>query len=515
MASLGELFIELGVIGDVKPLEKALNTIKESTKVLDKQIKAEQRLLKYRQDLASVTSEGEKKLIKSTFANEVRKQKLLDEADTVKKNIEIKKELAKNIAGVVKGIAGFVTAVTGAAIAVNKLTNDLVSSNQALLDLTRTTDIAQSTFQKWGGIGKLLGVENAEQQLEGLNQKLFELMLTGEGARGFQLAGINPVGQDAEGVLEQLRTRIQGMNDTTAAYLLQQMGLDPKMLHILRLTRKEFEDLNSAIKQYRLTPEQTKEIQSMNIQLQIASIRLKYLKDRAILALMPVWTQFMASLARVAEGLGNVTKWLVKGEGLGSKFARGILAAASAIGVLRIALWAITAHPIVAAITAIVGALYLLIDDIVGYFQGKNSGVGYIINYFDDLAEAFKKMDFNSFFSGLLTGLKALSTITLPWAGQIIAVANSLEKLNAIKNNTDSVATGGAAHIGYSGTLPNLMPNFITPAMQHNLSYNTSNTSNTDNRQITQQIQIQTSQPAFDIQNQLTLARYAMNSGWV
>ena len=258
MPSIGELFIELGVVGDPEQVEKFNKKIKETAKSMDLTVKS-----------AVKTNNG--------------------------------------LADLAKGFAAAVTAIVGAGIALNKFTNDLVKNNQAMLDLTRTTDIAQGTFQKWNNIGKMLGVENAAQQLEGLNQRMFE-MLTGEGARGFQLAGINPVGQDANGVLEQLRSRVSGMDDTTAAYLLQQMGLDPKMLHLLRLNRQEFEELGATVRKYQLTPEQTKQIQAMNVQLQIAAIKLQYLKDRAILAIMPYWVKFMQSLAGVVEMLARAGK---------------------------------------------------------------------------------------------------------------------------------------------------------------------------------------------------------------
>lgn len=89
-----------------------------------------------------------------------------------------------------------------------------------------------------------------------------------------------------------------------------------------------------------------------------------------------------------------------------------------------------------------------------------------------------------------------------------------LEKLKEIQEQSGT-ATGGAAPIlGYTGNLPNLDNMFISPAMQRNIS-NSNTTTNTDNRQINQNISIQSSQPVYDIQNQLTYARNAMAAGWV
>ena len=542
MPSLGELFVELGVVGDVKPLEKAIGTMKEAVKQIDNEIKANQRLLKYLQDIKNARNKNEKKLIKENFASEIKKQKMLAEVDTNQKAIDGKKALAKNIAGVVKGVGVFVGAITGAAAVLNKFTNDLVQTNQAMLDLTRNTDIAQGTFQKWGNIGKMLGVENAEQQLESLNQRLFEMSLTGQGAEGFMLGGINPVGQDAEGVLEQLRQRVSGMSDTAATYLLQKMGLDPRMLHLLRMSRQEFESLGETIRKYQLSPEDTRSIQAMNIQLQIAGIKLRYLKDKAILALMPAWTAFMESLARVAEGLETAVKWVTdlisKSPQLQSAL-KGVAAALAVILAITQPLWAALA------------ALYLIIDDVMAYFNGGGSMIGVFIKYLDDLKKDLAAGDMSGVLDKLIGPVRELSRFTFPWVTQLLSLNDVINQIqagfepggiydSAAKFGTaigkdlrkkwgldgtptggaapigdaEGAVTGGAASLGYVGTLPNLENMFITPAAAQNIA-NSSTVNHYDQRQINQTNQIQTNQPAFDIGQQLAQARYAAVYGWV
>lgn len=503
MASIGDLFIELGVVGDVKPLEKALDTLKESVKVIDKQIQGNQRLLKYRQDLAAATSENEKKLIKKTFADEVRKEKLLDETDATQKNIDAKKALAAQLGKVAKGFMAFAASAGVAYAAVNKLTNDLVKANQAMLNLTRTTDISLKKFQKWGSLGKMLGVENADRQLADLNKRLFEMRLTGQGARDFQLAGVNPWGQDAEGVLEQMRSRVQGMDDTSASYLLEQMGLDPQMLHLLRMTRSEFQQLADTMSRYQLTAGMRAEIQAMNVQLEIARQKMQYFKDRAILALMPAFTKFTASLARVTEGLAEFTKWVSKGETLGAKITKVILGIAAAIGVVTAAIWALTAHPIIAAITAIVGVLYLLIDDIAAYFNGGGSMLGVLLNFFDDFNKDLENKNFGGVFDKLAASLKALSFINAsPALLAISAAAQSAgfltEQINKWKN-----ARADEAKIASNPY------NFVTPTMQKNTEDNRVSYMY-DQRQVNMTNTIQTSQPVMSLQNELEFARFAM-----
>lgn len=413
-ASLGELFVELGVFADTKELHDFENKLKKVNKTMQ---------------------------------------------ETGKKNNKLTQDVGKFI----KTIAGVAAAVGGAVYALNRLTDSLIQSNQEFLNLTRTSDISLGIFQKWNNVGRMLGVRNAAQQLEGLNQRLFELMLTGEGARGFQLAGINPIGQSAEGVLEQLRGRVSGMSDTSASYLLKQLGLDPTMLHLLRMSKDEFEALGNTIKKYQLTPEQVKRVQEMNVQLQIAQIKLQYLKDRAIMAIMPSMVKFSESLARVTEFL-TTTK------------TGTILLAAALTGTLIPAVMKLfallSAHPIVAAITAIIGVLYLLIDDIMAYFNGGGSLIGVLFKFFDDLADKIKNLHierelvapFRDFFRMLGTSYK----------------------------NRDSFAP----------------INFVTP--QNRLGTG-SVTNNTDNRQVNQNVTISTTQPALDIQNELYHANYALS----
>lgn len=527
MASLGELFVELGVVGDVKPLEKALGTMKEAVKQIDKEIAANKRLLRYKNDLAKATSESEKKIIKENFVKEIQKEKTLDEINSTQKVINGKQELAGKISSLVTGIGVFVGALAGAAFALNRLTNELVQSNQAMLNLTRTTDIAQSTFQKWGGIGKLLRVEDADQQLAGLNERLFDLMLTGQGARGFQLAGVNPIGQDANGVLEQLRARISGMNDTAASYLLQQMGLDPKMLHLLRMSRAEFEALGQTIQKYQLTPEQSHQIQQMNMQLQIAGLKLKYLKDRAILAIMPYWVKFVEMIAKGAEALSNIITWIAKSNNGWATTIRVILkvlAGATALvavlvtvpkiikGItlavqgLRMALTLLSAHPIIAAITAVVGALMLLADDISHYMNGGGSVIGVIAKGLEDLdIKGFIDFPVPKWLEYLI------QVIDFFRGGGRIEIANYNEKkLKQVLNDpyvTKVKQKDGSYNFAEipPEALPDLSSNTINSVRNTNKS-SMVNSNNTNTNKISQNIEIYTNQPASDIDRQL---RYA------
>ena len=346
--SLGELFVELGVIGDSKEIKAFGNAVKKAAKTIE---------------------DYEKKINKSQEAGN---------------------KLNNGLGAIVKGLVGITAAIGTAYYALDRLTDSLVKQNLEWLNLTRQSDIALSTFQKWGTIGKIVGVNNAAQQLENLNQKIFNLRLTGEGAKGFQMAGIMPT--NAEDVLEQLRTRIQGMSNTSATYLLQQMGLDPKMITLLRMGREEWEEYLRIQEKFTLTKEQRENIDKMNRQLEVARVKMQYFRDTITLSLMPAFVKLTQALAYIIGKFAKFIEWIEKGESPASQLTKALLGIAAAIGVIKAALWALNAHPIIATITLITGAIMalwkaieLVADDINHYINGGGSVIGVIAKGLEDL----------------------------------------------------------------------------------------------------------------------------------
>lgn len=569
MAGLGELFIELGVFADTKELQKMQKELNKTVEKMNEAVEAAKEEIIYNEEIEKTTKkiveatkdyneaiDEETKKIAENALNaakaqkerlvHLRQQKILaknakDAARANQEQIDKNKELANEVARVVKGIGVFIGAITGAAIALNRLTNDLVQSNQAMLNLTRTSDISLSTFQKWGSIGKMLGVNNAAQQIEGLNQRLFELRLTGQGARGFQLAGINPTG-DADDVMEQLRARVSGMSDTSASYLLREMGLDPQMLHLLRLGREEFEELGKTVKKYQLTEKQRAEIQRMNIQLEIARQKLQYLKDRAVLAIMPYFVELAKSFARVTEmllrwgkAIKNANVWW-RGLITGLVYGLGRLEKVRLFfkDFSKVLSEGITKIPIFGRVFAGLGkifskvlfpltALYLLLDDLAVYFEGGDSLIGRVLNWGQEkgseIGDAFKKM----FGGDFLGGMGDLANTTLDGLNDVLKVIiNLLEKIlniltlgfsDKIKNSgiikfllpsVDEVFEQVTGKLAPNDRLSMIEHRQIVPSTtEQNIRNSNSVSNNTNNQQITQNIQIATNQPAYDIEREL------------
>lgn len=472
MASLGQLFVELGVFGDVEDLKKAEKRIEDFIKTNDKAKKSQD-------------------------------------------------DFSKNIKKGIKALRGTVLAITGAVYALNRLTNSLMQSNNAMLDLTRQSDISLNTFQKWDGVGKMFGINNAAQQLENLNERLFELRLTGEGARGFQLAGIMPT--NAEDVMEQLRNRIRGLDNTSASYILKQMGLDPKMITLLRLSREEYSALASEISKYQLTEEQRESLMKMNVQLQLANQKMQYFKDSILVAIMPKIVRFTKFIASAAEGLGRCVKWLIKADTPLAKLTRGTLALLSAILLVKGALMAITAHPIIAALTGIIGAIMLIADDVNHYFNGGGSVIGVIMKAMHD----FEKTGIFSdnipvWIQMLATAAHELYEVYTKYIGNKKLKEDSIDKTRQVISNNENLSRQDAQNLIKGMSAPTSLPEIITDkfisGLVKNLSpinwlrgaNNKNNISNNNSRTtITQTNYIETETPVDDIYNQLLFTNAA------
>lgn len=404
--NLGELFVQIGAIGNSKEVKAFGEAVKKAGKAID---------------------DYDKKLKKG--------QKTGDKATA-------------SIKGTVGAILGIASAVAGAYYALDRLTNSLAKQNLQWLNLTRQSDIALSTFQKWGTIGKIVGVDNAAQQLENLNQKIFNLRLTGEGAKGFQMAGIMPT--NAEDVLEQLRGRIAGMSNTSATYLLQQMGLDPKMITLLRMGREEWEQYLDVQRRYTLNESQRQEIDRLNRQLEVARIKMGYLKERIVLALMPAFTRFTKFVISAVEGISKLIEWVIKSDHPLATLVRNLLKVQGALAAIGAVLWAITAHPIIAAITAIIGAIMLLADDINHYLTGGDSLIGTIINGLQDLdIKGFIDFPVPKWLEYMIYMINFFRThrMAIPFMGNpLVALTASTDSLiKTLKNtNFDSIMSGSA-----------------------------------------------------------------------
>jgi hypothetical protein len=232
------------------------------------------------------------------------------------------------------------------------------------------TGLSSQALQRWQIAGQQVNVtaEAIASSVLGLQRNLAAIRLGGGNIAPFQILGIG-ANQDAFAVLEQLRERLRNVNPATATNIVSQMGIDPSMLNILRLSNAEFATFMATARGQ--TGSQTTSM--LNLKLALTTLQLT-LKDLGLMMLDFFGPQFQLFADFV---------YLI------NQAVRGVRALAGEFGGLaHIFKYMMLLNPF--------GLLFLAIDDLITYFRGGNSLTGLAV-------EGFKKM-----FAAIEEGVKTL-----------------------------------------------------------------------------------------------------------
>lgn len=281
------------------------------------------------------------------------------------------------------------TAVVAATVALDRMANSLARNNQEFINFNRQTGLSLDKMQSIATAGMLVDYNfdpsTAMSSLQALESNLAQIRLGEGNIAPFQILGISPVGKDATQIIDDLREAIKGIDDMTAVNLIQQMGLSPQFISILRMSKEEMNGLN---KELMLTPEERTALQQYSMELRKIHMEFALLKDRALIAIMPALNKFLDGLAAISEmflnigkGLQNVWNWL-------GKFKIGVAALALAILTYF--------NPVIGVLTAV----YLILEDIAVWATGGKSFLG---TTFDIMGDKLKSV--GDFFNNMGSGL--------------------------------------------------------------------------------------------------------------
>lgn len=209
----------------------------------------------------------------------------------------------KALGGVAGGATLAIGAIVGLGVAyaktmqqIERATDAMARANQQYINFARQTGLGISGMNKYASAGMGLDYNfdpsTAMQGMQNLQSNLANLRLTGEGAKPYQMLGINPMGKNAEQVIEDLRGAIQRLDDATATNFLQQMGLSPEMLPVLRMSRQEFEKMSAEWSKFTLNTDQRRQLYEYSMELKKINMQIKYLQDLMTLKIMPIMLKF-------------------------------------------------------------------------------------------------------------------------------------------------------------------------------------------------------------------------------
>ncbi len=275
-------------------------------------------------------------------------------ADTVKV-----KDFAQTVANLPVDIAAGIVALAGIDYELLKVTQDAMNAAVSFDLFTNQTGLSWKELQTWQIVAQQANVsaESVTSSVTAIARGLADIRLGRGNIAPYQILGIG-TSQNAFQVLAQLRERIKGLEPALATNLIAQMGINPEMINVLRLSNDEFAKLSKTVAG--MSGEQEGSFLRAKEHLVQFGLAAKYLGfdvvDHLLFGLNLLWHTMMK--------------------------IQGIMPALIVlVGGLAIAF---------APVTAAVVALLLVLDDLAVYFQGGNSVTGAAIAGIKKLGEAIK-----------------------------------------------------------------------------------------------------------------------------
>lgn len=386
---LADFFIQLGVKGDTKELDKTIKQLEEAEK-------QSSRLIKYRKDLAKATTEQEKALIKKNFADKIG-------LENAKKQKGALVEQKNAIMGVVKGLSAFAIGSVIAYKAVDRMVNSLAIANSRMIAFQRQTGISFASLNKYASASASVNFNATPEQMANTMQTLASNLYDIRMGRGDispyqELAFVggkpfNPMGMSVEQLIESVREAIKGVGDVQATNLITRMGFSPDDLLMLRMTREEFEKINDLF----LSPREREQMNAYSLQIKKMRLEMQLMKDRALLAIMPAFVKITNVVKNFGTVWGKVltdfTEFLNKSFSIND----GLKLLAVSFAVISKA---------VSPLTRTITMLYLILEDIAYWYAGKGSLFGDIFGQKGQ--SETEKGDDRSWFGKALIGLPKL-----------------------------------------------------------------------------------------------------------
>lgn len=482
---LGELFVQLTTKGDTKELDKTLKQLETAHKqnVID---------LKTKKELAKATTEEEKSLIQKNAQNE---KDILN----TKNAITAQRTHVTALRGTVMAFTALVAGATIAYNAINRMVNALADANQKIINFNRQTGISLGTLNKYASasvaVNRNATIEGTAQSLQNVASNLFDIQMgRGDISPYQELAFVggkafNPANMSVEQVIENVREAIKGVGDIQATNIITRMGFNPDDLMMLRMSREEFDKIQGLF----LDPASREALNQYGLQLRIIGLRFQLFRDRALLKIMPIFIKFSRELYRQTLFWTDLAKSIFNCNFQANAIGNTLNDVAKVLKVIGL---------MIGAIMSPLTALFLFIEDVVGYSIGWDSYIGEFIEALPEVINKIKEAiggwaDIDKTFEdwenkgwwgkiGALTkaqglsGLPGNATANEAYIRQIEKMSEQADLRNKeiLKTIQDTLfkifssITGNRISLGYNAILPSVNNGGNTIAMTQNNEFN-------------------------------------------
>jgi hypothetical protein len=316
-----------------------------------------------------------------------------------------------------KNIALTTGAVLASTYAFKKFLDTGVNVASGLVNFQNQTGLAVDGLNKLVAAGTAvstgLSFDNITNDVINLEKTLARIRLGQGSVKPFQLLNIDVNGQNAFGVIEQLRKQIKGLPDITATILLEDVGLNANFLQILKLSDEQFNRLG---KNNFLSGGQARSINQLGINFNKLGMAFVNLKNQGIAKVTPALNDLInkglkflsANGKEISNIISNIAGAFIKfAEAVGrvgfliGNFVSNFRGLDGALKYIGIAFAGITLamRPLLLGLTAV----FLVLEDIAVWKMGGLSAFGGLYDALSKLPNIDKILGFGAASVALIT----------------------------------------------------------------------------------------------------------------
>jgi len=342
-------------------------------------------------------------------------------------------------------VATSMLAIKAVAIGTGAIFGKVMDSiNNYAVGLLQASAVTQASTRDLQALSKQFSIlgnistGQAQEELTALASKIQEAKMGFSDPKQLTIAGINfNQGTTLKTAINDLRTSLKGYSDAQATVFLKQAGLSSNFLFFLRATEEEMKKINEIPF---LTEQQLKDIQKAGRSFKFLKELLGGIYKTAQARLAPYlrvemdklfavivknkekFIQFFEDvvklLVRFTQSVGNVTSMIANFTGSLFNSDKGLQIFLGGLVAIKLAM-----SPLTRTLTL----FYLILDDIAGWSQGKES-------LFGGLYDVFKQLhDFSPVLGKLAIGLAALGGLKITGAlGKLNVALGPLLKFSKV-----------------------------------------------------------------------------------
>lgn len=295
-------------------------------------------------------------------AAKVKVAELKKETVEIQKQAKVQAKQPKNLKdmlisalGLNKAFVGIAGSVLLTAIALDKMVTKLAQANQLYTNFQRQTGMPMGRAMGVAGAMANLDVtmnpQEIMQNMQNLQSNLIGVQFGMGNIAPYQMAGINPFGINSANMMDVIRKQLKGFAPAYRTFLLQQMGLDPRLGALIDLSDTEYLKYKQEALELYLSPEDRKTIQELAPEWNKVNLKFAKAWDKTTLFLMQ---DFLGLAKEVGHVIDVITR---------------------AIEVTREIL-----RPVMDVLTMVLKPLYYLLDDIAVWLLGGESVIGDMIH---------------------------------------------------------------------------------------------------------------------------------------